>query len=109
MLPSLKEKRRYIVYEIISDKNTNFNFNDVHKEIKNKILAFLGENSASKAGVIMLNEWKNNKGIIKVNNKYVDMVRTSLMLIKNINNENVIVRTKGVSGLLNRAKLKYFT
>jgi RNase P/RNase MRP subunit POP5 len=105
----LKEKRRYIVFEVISDKIKSFNFNDINREIKNKILAFLGESSYSKAGVIILNDWKKNKGIIKANNKYVDMIRASLMLIKNISNEQVIVKTKGVSGLLNKAKLKYFT
>lgn len=56
----------------------------------------------------MLDDWKNNKGIIKVNNKYVDMIRTSLMLIKKVNSEDIIIRTKGVSGLLNKAKSKYF-
>ncbi|MCX6712028.1 MAG: Rpp14/Pop5 family protein [Candidatus Woesearchaeota archaeon] len=104
----MKEKRRYIVYEVISDKNINFNFNDVYREIKSKILSFLGEDSYSKASVIVLNEWKNNKGIIKVNNKYTDMIRTSLMLIKKISSVDVVIRTKGVSGLLNKAKLKYF-
>ena len=93
---------------MISDKITSFNFNDVYREIRSKILSFLGEDSYSKAGVIVLNEWKKNKGIIKVNNKYTDMIRTSLMLMKKINTENVIVRTKGISGLLNKVKSKYF-
>tara|TARA_Y100000310_G_scaffold345665_1_gene467967 strand:- start:22569 stop:22907 length:339 start_codon:yes stop_codon:yes gene_type:complete len=102
ILPSLREKKRYIVYEMISDKK--FKFKEAKETMDRVILKFLGELGYSKAGIIHLDNFKNNKGIIRVNHKEVDNVKTSLMLIEKINNHKVLVKTNLVTGLLNKAK-----
>ncbi len=84
ILPSLREKPRYIVYKT-SNKETN---RDIYSSIKQ----FLGELGMARAGVQVMD---NN--IVRTNSKYMDEVKSALLLIKGLN----ILR---VSGLLNKAK-----
>jgi|SRR3989338_10765075 len=102
LLPTLKEKKRYLAYEVISKP---LKFNVVSKAVWDNILGYIGTKGTAKAGIWLLNDkYKNNKGIIRVTNKYVDDLKASLALIKKINNEDVIVRSLGVSGILNKAE-----
>ena len=105
ILPSLREKKRYIVFEVVANKK--FNFNTVAEKIQEQNLKFLGELGCAKAGAFILDTYKNNKGIIRVNNKYVDEVKSALTLIEDIDNQKVIVKTIYVSGLLRKAKEKF--
>ena len=106
LLPSLKEKKRYIVYEIISEKQ--FTPRDATAAIEKATKDFLGILGLSKAGIIILKErFKNNKGIIRVNNKYVDETKAALTLIKEINKTKVTFRSLGVSGILDKAQKKF--
>ena len=98
ILPTLKERNRYLVYEI---KNSSHNFNEIKNEIKKAMLQFLGEFEYAKANILILDDFKENKGIIKANNKYIDKVKVALMLIRNF-----IVETKYVSGTLKKARFK---
>ncbi len=100
ILPSLKEKKRYLVYNIIVGQNRLFQAEEIKQEFNRKMLQYMGELGYAKAGVIFVNNPKYNQGIIRVNHKYVDPVKASLTLIENINNEKVVVRCKGVSGTL---------
>lgn len=102
MLPSLKEKKRYIAFEVIS--NDKVDQEESYKAIKTKSKEFLGSLGLSKAGFLPLNIWKNNKGIIKVAHKEVDNIKAALALTKNINSKEVIIRSLGISGVLNKAK-----
>jgi len=100
ILPSLKEKKRYLSFDIISEGN--FSVDEVSKAIEDS--TYLGTLENSKAGIIFLKDkYKNNKGIIKTSHKYVDKVRTSLALIKDIDDHEVIFRTNVVSGILKKA------
>ncbi len=103
LLPSLKEKKRYTVFEVITDQNLNKN--EIESAIYNSCQNFIGEFNCSKAGINILSELGNNKkGIIKVNNKYTDYLKTSLMMIKKVNNKKVVIKSVGVSGALKKAK-----
>jgi len=105
LIPSLKEKRRYVAFEVISKKGLSFN--EVKESIIKRYKEFFGIIGLSKASIEVLNEWKDNKGIIKVNNKNLDELKSSLVLIKTINNQKVIVRCIGVSGIIKKLKNKY--
>jgi len=104
ILASLREKKRYLVFEVVSDKDLRLN--EVNTSICDELLRFLGEFGCAKAGIIILNEWKNNKGVMKVGHKFVDEVRSALTLIKEINGNNVIIKTISSSGILNKAMKK---
>ena len=104
LLPSLKEKKRYVVYEV----EGNFNKQEVFREIEKSCLGFLGELGYGKAGIMVLKDiWKNNKGIVRVNNKYTEEVKMALGLIKTINNKKARVQSIGTSGIIDKAKQKF--
>ena len=109
MLASLKEKKRYLAFEVISNKPvTTFNF--VSRAIWDACLSFLGEAGVGKAGLWLISEkWdsKKQRGILKVNNKSIDQIKTSLTLVKFIERENVIIKSLGVSGMLTKADNLY--
>jgi len=105
ILPSLREKKRYLTFEILSKEKIE-DFPAVSSSIWANSLSFMGELGAAKAGIWLLaDKYDENKqrGIIKVSNKYVNELKTSLSLIKEINKKEVIVRSIMVSGMLNKA------
>ncbi len=107
VLPSLREKKRYLAFEIISQDEIR-EFTPVNNAIYNSCFNYIGELGMARAGVLMLKDkYQNNKGIIRVNRKNVDNLKSSLTLIKDINKRDVIVRTLGVSGILKKAENKY--
>lgn len=106
LLPSQKEKKRYIVFEIIS-KNKIKQASEIFKEIINSILSFAGQKGAAQAGIIILPDKYNKetqKGIIKVNHKMTDILKSSLMLIKEISGESVAIKSIATSGILQKAE-----
>lgn len=106
ILPSLKEKKRYLSFEIISD--SSFSADEVSKAVNEGISNFMGTLETGKAGIIFFNDkYSNNSGIIKVGHKHVDKARASLILIKSINGKEAIVRTRVVSGTLKKSMSKF--
>jgi ribonuclease P/MRP protein subunit POP5 len=107
VLPSLREKKRYLAFEIISDgkiadKQAAFS------AIKRAYLSYLGELEAGKAGIMMLGECYNTEkqmGIIRVKHTYLDKLRASLCMIKEIDSMHVIVRSLYASGIIKKAKM----
>lgn len=111
ILPSLREKKRYLAFEIIS-KSKIAGYDAVEKSIFEKSAEFLGQLGMARAGMIFLKDkWNQNlqRGLIRVNNKHVDELRAALTLIKEINNNETIVRSIGVSGILKKANKKYLS
>ncbi len=109
LLPSLKERKRYLVFEIISQKGL-LDFKIVSKAIKSSIYRHLGELTTAKAGIKILgNTWNrtSQRGMIKANNKHIDKVKSALSLIKEIDDNKVIFKNIGVSGTIDRANNKY--
>jgi ribonuclease P/MRP protein subunit POP5 len=100
--PSLREKKRYLVYEIISDKR--YSYGGVSKAILNESEKFLGRLGMANAGLNILNEWSGKRGILKVNNKYIDHIKATLTFINKIEDKKVMVKSVSVSGMLNKAK-----
>ena len=101
VLPSLREKKRYLAFEVVS-KN-KFSFTDIKSAIMQSCKDFLGQLGMAKAGIIVLGDkFENKRGLIKVNNKYVNELKASLALIK-----KPVVKSTGVSGMLTKAYNKY--
>ena len=105
-MPSLRQRKRYIVFEIISDEAIK-DERLVWSKIRETTRDFLGTLGFAKAGPRFVgNCWSNEKqkGIIQVNHDCLDHVRACLAQVQNINGSPVIVRSVGVSGILNKAK-----
>ncbi len=101
LLPTLREKKRYIVFEIITE--SSLDSRTVKKEIVEKCTSFLGILDSAAAGIIMV-EYNRVMGILKVNNKYLNKIKMALALIKTIDGRRVIVNCIKVSGILKKAR-----
>ena len=99
LLPVLKENKRYILYEIDSKSKMN----NPSNIIKTKLREFIGDLGLARAGLKFM-DYKNNKGILQINNKSINDIKTGLSLIDEINNQKVRFRAVKVSGVLNKVK-----
>ncbi|MEK6862538.1 MAG: Rpp14/Pop5 family protein [Nanoarchaeota archaeon] len=103
LLPSLRESNRYIAFEVIS-KN-QLNPKEVKKSLEKEILGFLGALELAKSSFKLVN-FQKNKGIIKVNRKYLNKIKAALILINNIEKDKIAIKSKYVSGIIKKAKSK---
>ncbi|MEM2918598.1 MAG: Rpp14/Pop5 family protein [Candidatus Altiarchaeota archaeon] len=106
--PTLRERNRYLAFEIISERK--FSKEDVTKAIWNSALKFLGELGTGKTSLRLI-EWNEEKqhGIIKVNHKSVDEIRAAIALIKEINSIPIIPRVLGVSGTIKKTRERWLS
>ena len=101
LLPSLKERRRYILFEIKADKE--FLWSDVQEAVDAGLLLFLGQLGLSKACPLFLKErYQLNKFTLKVNHTSVDDVKAAVIFIKSIKNNPVLIRSLRTSGTLKK-------
>ena len=109
ILPSLREKKRYLVFEAVSKEKIT-DANAVSGAIYSNSLKFLGQLESAKAGIMVLsNKWDANmqRGIIKVGHRHVDALKASLTFIDKVNNQDAIFKSLGVSGILKKAENNY--
>ena len=106
LLPSLKERKRYIVFEVYSEMK--FNEQEVSKVIKDNLQKYTGEKGLALAGMQLTN-WndKLQRGIVRVNHDQADNTKASFIFIESINNAVCSVHSIGMSGILNKAKQQY--
>lgn len=103
LLPSLKEKKRYLVFEVITkEKLTDFKQSLI--EIKMRMNSFFGQINASKAGVqIIRHDAGSQRVLVRVGHRFVDQLRASLLFIDRLEGKRVIFRSIVVSGILDKA------
>ena len=104
LLPSLREKKRYVVFEVISEQK--FESGPIQQTIEKNYLRLFGEIGLSKAGLLFLHEQYNastQRGIIRVTHKTVDNLRAAFAITKNISGKETIIRSIISSGILNKA------
>ncbi len=93
----MKEKKRYILFEVRS--KDPIKFEKVKSEITKSLKDFVGQIGLEKMGLIFLNDWKNNKGILRVNNKFVDQLKACFVLM-----DKLMIRSLIVSGTLKKVR-----
>lgn len=105
ILPSLREKKRYLAFEVVS-KGRIKDFSSVSKAIWQGMLLFNGTKGAAQAGIQPLPEKYNpimQKGIIRVDHKHIDSLKAGLATIQDVESVPAVVRSLGVSGSLKKA------
>ncbi|MFH1511291.1 MAG: Rpp14/Pop5 family protein [Candidatus Woesearchaeota archaeon] len=101
LLPTLREKKRYVAFEIISDRHINQTL--VADVICQGSWQFMGTLEAAKAGVQMPKyNPETMKGVLRVGNKHTDQLKAALLFINEIGGEQVIIRSISTSGMLNK-------
>jgi len=104
LLPSLKERKRYLVFEVIS-KTKISDFKAVKDEIKTSMASLIGDLGMAGASIKFIDEKETeNRGMIMLNHDFLDHARASLALVKSVNGIPVILRSLGVSGMINKAE-----
>tara|TARA_Y100000310_G_scaffold345757_1_gene469341 strand:+ start:2092 stop:2607 length:516 start_codon:yes stop_codon:yes gene_type:complete len=103
LTPTLKEKKRYIVYDINYFGKRTSSYGRVMEAVDNGVLGLVGELGYGGAGVMFI-KGSGKRGIIRVGRNHVDHVKTGLMTIKKIDNHDVAVRCIGLSGSLAKAE-----
>jgi ribonuclease P/MRP protein subunit POP5 len=92
LLPSLRERKRYIAFQVISEEGEEFTYSDLEAAIWNTLLDFLGEEGVSRTSVWLLKDcWDPKKqiGILRCNHKSVQAVIATLGLIDRLGDNRI--------------------
>ena len=103
--PTLKERKRYILFKI--DSSNKLNEETVAMQCTEVCLRFLGEFGCAEAGVMFMHKtWdiKTQTGIIKTGHNWVDQTKSALALIKKIEGKKATVSTISTSGSIKKLK-----
>ena len=103
--PSMRSRRRYLVFELISD--SSFSKDQLIRALNRTGLHFLGERGYSSLKLSLL-VFENNRGIIRFMYKKRQSVKAILALLTEIDGTNIIARTLGVSGTIKKAREKWW-
>ena len=109
MMPSLREKKRYLAFEIISG-NMITDTSLIEKSIMDQASRHLGEIGMADAGIQVLRDSycpPNQRGIIKVSHNSLNQLRSTLAFIKTVGIEPAAFRSIGASGILKKAQNRY--
>jgi len=101
--PTLREKNRYISFQVISEKGEEFTYSDLESAIWNVALDFLGEHGISKTSIWLLKDcWDQKKqiGILRCNHKSVQAVIATLGLIDRLGDNRVTFKILKISGTI---------
>lgn len=104
LLPSLRERKRYVVIEAIAEKK--FSFLEIKEALEHIFHSFWGILGMAKAAPQLVKEKWNpatQRFIIKVSHITVDELKAALLLSKRIKNTPLILRSISVSGTLKQA------
>ena len=101
LLPTLKEKKRYLAYEITSTKPLAECSHAFIRELQRLLGMF--DSAAAGLQSIKYNK-KTQQGILRTSTKTVPKVRAALTLIQQLNGVHVRIVTKSVSGILNKTE-----
>lgn len=108
--PSLREKKRYIVIEVVKEVkidsgNSLINYSNLGKVIEKALLDYLGILGMSEVGYLFI-ESKGNKCIIRVSAKSLEKSRAALAFVKEIDGNKVMLNPIFVSGSIKVARDK---
>lgn len=106
LLPSLRQKKRYVVFEILAEQK--FSFRDIKAEVQQALQQFLGYEGMAKASPLILAERFNEQKqrfLVKVSNAFVDELKAALLFCTQINHHPIIIRSLITSGTLKKAAL----
>lgn len=106
---SLRSRRRYIAYQILSEEK--FFFQDLTNSIWHSLLNLLGELGTAEADIWIVKDTYDEKkqiGIIRCSHDNVEKVRAALALIERIGDVRIVVKVLGISGSIKATRMKFF-
>ncbi|MBS3054651.1 MAG: ribonuclease P protein component 2 [Candidatus Aenigmarchaeota archaeon] len=106
--PSMRPKKRYIIFEIISESPVEFK--EFSATAWNSFLSTLGEAHISEARIWIipnLYDGRKQKGVLRCGNAYVEDVRAALAMVSIVGESRAIIKAIGVTGTIKSAREKY--
>ncbi len=107
LLPSLRERKRYLVYEVISEKPITSK-KAIQDHITTAAQQLFGQYGLAHLQLRFLPEkyqQKTQRGILRLHHTATEWLKTALLFVSEIDNQPVIVRSIAVSGTLRKASL----
>lgn len=104
LLPSLRAKKRYLAFELISEVPVVRS--DLVKEVMFSASSLLGDVTASECDIKVLG-FEESKGIIQCSHTKVKETRASLATLTRVNGKRATVHILGTSGTIKRATEKF--
>ncbi len=102
LLPTLKDRKRYLAFEVVAEKELAWE--SIRKSITLAVKNYIGLDGMAMAGLQFVKNNKN-KGIVRMNHDYLNKVRASILFIREIDNQKVIVKSIRSSGILNKLSI----
>jgi RNase P/RNase MRP subunit POP5 len=103
LAPSLREKKRYLRFEIVSLDSSKLYVSRPMNEVIKKIREILGVFDSANAGIIPVKYYSNlNQAVIRVSTSSLDKIRASFLFIKELGTQRVIIRSVKVSGAVRK-------
>lgn len=102
--PSLRERKRYLVFEVISEREINKR--ELLEEIRNSIYSLYGDVGASESRIWLIGYEKKKDmgvGILRCAHDKVEEVRAALACIHTVNEARIGIRVIRISGTIKGA------
>lgn len=105
LMPSLKEKKRYLAIKINTMDDNKLYSTRPTNELIQKMKDVLGVFDSAEAGIMPVSfDSSKNIAIIRASNRMIDKVKASLIFINELGTQQVILSTIKVSGMVNKVK-----
>ena len=107
--PSLKPKKRYVLFQIKNQADKKFWKREVLDAIEAQLISCFGIFLFAKASPMIVKESfdeKTQQIIIKVSHKYVDELKVAMALLTEIKDTTVTIESISTSGILKKLKAK---
>ncbi len=104
-MPSMREKRRYIVFRLHSKEPVTFA--DAKNAITNSVINWLGDNEMARARIwVIKNLWnqKEQIGFVRCSHRFVDKIKVALGLVHQIGDQKVIIQSMKVTATIKSGK-----
>lgn len=101
--PSLRERRRYILFEVMHEREITIDKRELLKAIWDSVYSLYGEVGASECRLWLI-EYNKGVGILRCANGKVEEVRASLSCVHSVKGVQVGIRVKKISGTIRGAR-----
>jgi len=103
LLPTLKEKKRYIGFELVAQSIPSAH--EIKGALMSGLKGYMGDLGLAKAGFAIISLSKE-KGILRVAPSYVNDIKAGMILIDKIHGQDIIIRSVSTSGTLASVRKK---
>src|SRR5690606_1102629 len=104
LLPSLRAKKRYLAFELVSEGQVSRS--DLVKEVMSSASSLLGDVTASECDIRVLG-FEDCKGIIQCSHTKVKETRASLATLTRVGGKRATLHVLGISGTIKKATEKF--